>query len=64
MPQRDSRDMGQHNKAMLQLKCTLLVYLVEASLQHQGSDPYAVIEPGPQWWETDRLTSRPPEHLL
>ena len=27
-----------------------------------GSDPQPRIEHGPHWWETDLLTTRPPEH--
>ena len=32
------------------------------SLMAPGSDPQPGIEPGPHWWETDVLTTRPPEH--
>ena len=33
------------------------------SLTAPGSDLQQGIEPGPHWWETDMLTTRPPEQL-
>ena len=32
------------------------------SLMALGSDPQSGIEPRPHWWETDALTTWPPEH--